>query len=117
MSWHYYPINRINHEGNYEQAIRALPGCCGVGEMRAFVDVSSNMDGYKRVSDLSNGPYTGIFVCTYTKRQQNDGLEEELNKYHTLQYQTDFHINTGPHAGDSGKTEGVRTAIYKWGKE
>lgn len=117
MVWQYSPTGRINNQGHYETSIRALASCCGVGEMSYMTKLDHPLSDWKNISDLTGGPYTGIFVCTYTKAQQRDGLEEELNKHHTLQHQTDFFINTGPLAGASGSTEGVRTAIYKWGKE
>lgn len=107
----------LNSAGSYESMCTKLCGCCGVGELRDFYKQAHTPGNpWNKLEDIKLGPYTGIFVCTYTKKQSDDGLEDALNELHTLLYQTDFIINTSPMATDDGRVGGVRTAMYKWGK-
>jgi hypothetical protein len=119
--WHAYGTPILNSAGTgYDYMPTKLQGCCGVGELRHFSDELEGQlysNHSKPISSFTLGPYTGIFVCTYTKKQAEDGLEAEINKFHTLLYQTDFIINTSPMATEDGVRGGVRTAMYKWGKE
>lgn len=116
--WYAYPTSYYTDEGA-KKTIGNLNGCCGVGEMRGFISDKDAIHDhrYPAIDEFDRGPYTDIFVCTYTKQQQEDGLEDALNDAHTLLYQTDFIINRGPQATEDGRIRGVRTAIYKWGKQ
>lgn len=118
MEWFAYGSVSIKPSGvGYDHIPMKLAGCCGVGELRGF-NKSNGSPGnaWCKLDSFKQGPYTGIFVCTYTKKQQEEGLEDALNEQHTLLHQTDFIINTSPMATDDGRLGGVRTAMYKWGK-
>ena len=119
MVWFAYGRQTLKPDASgYDYIPQALSGCCGVGELRGFIQAKASPgSAWCALDSFKQGPYTGIFVCTYTKKQQEEGLEDALNELHTLLYQTDFIINTSPMATDDGRTGGVRTAMYKWGKE
>lgn len=116
--WWAYATQVIKPDySGYDYMPVKLSGCCGVGELRSFQKQAiSPGSSWCKLDGFTYGPYTGIFVCTYTKKQQEEGLEDALNEQHTLLYQTDFIINTSPMATNDGRVGGVRTAMYKWGK-
>lgn len=118
-------VEKILYDNNglsrTQRGLRSFNTCCGMHEMGMFLKHPKKLppdSAYVPIKGRDNflEPFCGLFVTTYTKTQADEGLEDELNKYHTLQYQSDFNKNTGPQAGDHEDTGGVRVAVYKWGK-
>jgi len=121
MTSHIYAAIKKLVDGSTQP--KSCLSCCGIGYYHAWTKLGPSLectDAYLRnccyvpIDEFTPG-YTGILYATFNKTTVNLDALEEIRKYHTIQYETDWVINTSPVADEGGRT-GVKMIIFKIGK-